>query len=1175
MKLIRIAFTQVLLMLALWLACVDPGQMWAQGSINGGLRGVVTDASGAAIPRATLTLTSLNTGATHQLATTSAGEYSFTEIMPGGYKLTVASPGFQEKDYEQITIVLNETHELNVSLATGEVNTVVQVTGDVATIVSLETSVGTLIDSRQIVELPLNGRDFQNLIVLSPGTVRTASGEGQGSGISSGGSRGTNNNYIIDGGDANDPRVPSGAAGAEGNAVGAVPLDAIAEFSVITSDASAEFGRSSGAVVNVVTKSGSNDFHAAAWEFIRNSALNTRNFFNPVGYKSPFKQNQFGFWAGGAIVKDRTFYSTSYEGFRQRSTTPKVVPIPTAQFIRALTNPLASAIFSSMYPSAPGANFDPTNTATWQTSINRNLANNLDGDTGFVRLDQKVSQKNSLFATFGIVDSVPTAANNSGNLATFGIGSVQRASHMVVGDDHIFTAHLLNTARFSFQRTASKFPSETPNSTELAAGTFRTAGPYAGMNFSPSIGALNGIPTIAFASAQFNTIGIASNYPQNRAPVVFGYQDVVSYEWGAHAIKGGVQVARVWDNTTFSNALRPSISILDTSTAPATATLTAAQASAELNFSNINALALNSQSQYFYAQPSTRQYRLWETGFFVQDTWRVNKRLTLDLGLRYQIYSPFTERNNLLSNYYLLDSSNNPEACTPIPFNTQQSNAAVINPTSYHIGSYCAHYNGFSPRIGFAYDLFGSGKTVIRGGYGIYYDRIFGNVYGNSRFNPPYTLPTTITSGDYTGAEAAPVVNTTQSYSLTAIDPTLKNPITNSFNLAVSQEIDRNTEVTLTYNGATAYHLLDTLRPNFGTTFADAFRPSNQGAAARTAQDISNNLIRGPFTAIGYSTSNATSNYNAMLAEVKRRMGSGLSLQLSYTYAHSMDVQSDEIAGSADSSYPAATLENLVAPYMATGSNCPAAQGNASSTARLTAAVQCAEKNPTLTQAQAQSIFLSKYVAEAPIRSNYGDSIFDVRQRFAASGSYVLPFGNDKPFLSSNGPIVDHLISGWGVTSIVEAQTGIPFIPISGTDANEDGDVTDRVVVTGTVPNRKGHIVKSFAGSTPLVNFFPACGSGCPFSAGAGVIDPTQRMHRGYLRNPGLYNWDGQLNKQTSVGEKLKIRFTTDFFNALNHTNFSDLTVSTASSQFGQSTSTRALGQTNSRQIQFGLHFLY
>jgi hypothetical protein len=1174
MKLIQILSSRFALLLALLSGIVAPNLGWSQGSINGGLRGVVTDATGAAIPGADLKLISLSTGAVHSQTASSTGEYNFTEIAPGDYRLSVASKGFQSKGYTQITIILNETHELNVALNAGEVTTVVEVTGDVSTVVSLDTSVGSIIDSKQILDLPLNGRDFQNLIILTPGAVRTASGENQGSGISAGGSRGTNNNYIIDGGDANDPRVPSGVAGASGGAVSAVPLDAIAEFSVLTSSASAEFGRSSGAVVNVITKSGANAFHASAWEFIRNSVLNTRNFFNPVGFKSPFKQNQFGFWAGGRIVPNRTFYSASYEGFRQRSTSPTLVPIPTAQFTQALTNPLAQSIFAAMYPSVNGPAFNQYDTTTWQTSVNRNIADNLDGDTGFVRIDQKITAKNSIFATFGIVAGVPTATINSGNLPTFGTGNVTRSSHMVVEDDHVFSAHLLNAARFSFQRTSNSFPTETPNAAELASGVNRTAGPYAGTNFSPSAADINGIPTISLASGRFNALGQANNIPQSRAPIVWDYQDTVSYQHGAHSIKLGAQITRVWDNTIFSSGIRPIVSILDTATAAATPTLTAAQASAALNFTNINALALNSQSQSFYVQPSARQYRLWEQGYFAQDSFRVGKRITVDLGIRYQIFNPFTERNNLLSNAYLLDA-NKPEPCTSLPFNSNLSNVALINPTSYGIGSYCSSFNDVSPRIGFAYDIFGSGKTVVRGGYGIYYDRVFGNIYGNSRFNPPYTLATTISTGNYTGAEAAAVVNTTQSYAPTVVNPSLKNPVTNSFNLAVSQEVAKNTVFTVTYVGATAYHLLVTQRPNFGTSFADAFRPSNQGSATRFAADISNNIIRGPFSQFTYSTSNGISNYNGLLAELRRTIGSGLSMELSYTYSHSHDVQSDEVAGNADASFPQATLENLVAPYMATGSSCPAAQGNASSAARLTAAVQCAENNPSLSQAQAQQIFLSKYVAYAPIKTNYGDSIFDVRQRFAASVSYVLPFGHDKLFLSTTNPIADHFISGWGVTSIFDTQTGIPFIPVSGVDANEDGDSTDRVIVTGPVPNRKGSLTKNFSGPSPRVNYFPACGTGCPFSPGLGVVDPTLRMHRGYLRNPGLFNWDAQLNKQTSITEKLKLRFTTDFFNALNHTNFANLVTSTASTQFGQATSTRALGQTNSRQIQFGLHFIF
>jgi hypothetical protein len=1175
MKFTQILSSRFAFVLALFLVVVAPSISWSQGSINGGLRGVVTDATGAAIPGADLRLISLSTGAVHSQTASSTGEYSFTEIAPGNYRLSIAGKGFQRKDYTQITITLNETHELNVSLDAGEVTTVVEVTGDVSTVVSLDTSVGSIIDSKQILDLPLNGRDFQNLIVLTPGAVRTASGENQGSGISAGGSRGTNNNYIIDGGDANDPRVPSGVAGASGGAVSAVPLDAIAEFSVLTSSASAEFGRSSGAVVNVVTKSGANAFHASAWEFLRNSVLNTRNFFNPVGFKSPFKQNQFGFWAGGRIIPNRTFFSTSYEGFRQRSTSPTVVPIPTAQFTQALTNPLSHGLFASMYPSVSGPAFNQYDTTTWQTSANRNIANNLDGDTGFVRIDQKITGKNSIFATFGIVAGVPTATINSGNLPTFGVGNVTRSSHMVVEDDHIFSAHLLNAARFSFQRTSNSFPTETPNAAELASGVNRTAGPYAGGNFSASAGDINGIPTLSFSSGRFNALGQANNIPQSRAPIIWDYQDTVSYQHGAHSIKLGAQITRVWDNTIFSSGIRPIVTVLDTSTAAATPTLTAAQASAALNFANINSLALNSQSQSFYAQPSARQYRLWEQGYFAQDSFRVNKRITVDLGIRYQIFNPFTESNNLLSNAYLVDANNKPQACSPLPFNANLSNVALINPAAHGIGSYCSSFNDVSPRIGFAYDVFGSGKTVLRGGYGIYYDRVFGNIYGNSRFNPPYTLATTISSGSYTGAQAAAVVNTTQSYAPTVVNPALKNPVTNSFNLAISQEVAKNTVFTVTYVGATGYHLLDTQRPNFGTSFADAFRPANQGAAARSTADIANNIIRGPFSQFTYSTSNGVSNYNGLLVGLRRTVGSGLSMELSYTYAHSHDVVSDEVAGSADSATPQATLENLVAPYMATGSSCPAAQGNASSAARLTAAVQCAEGNSTLSQAQAQSIFLSKYVSYASIRTNYGDSIFDVRQRFAASVSYVLPFGHDKQFLTSTNSTVDHLVSGWGVTSIFDTQTGIPFIPISGVDANEDGDSTDRVIVTGPVPNRKGSLTKNFSGATPVVNYFPACGTGCPFSPGLGVIDPTLRMHRGYLRNPGLFNWDAQLNKQTSITEKFKLRFTTDFFNALNHTNFANLKTSTASTQFGQATSTRALGQTNSRQIQFGLHLVF
>ncbi len=195
------------------------------------------------------------------------------------------------------------------------------------------------------------------------------------------------------------------------------------------------------------------------------------------------------------------------------------MPVPTAQFVGALTNPLAKALFSAAYPSASGpAAFNATDPSTWSTTINRNIANDLDADTGFVRIDQKISERNSLFATYSLVDAVPAAAKNGGNLPNFGVGDTTRPSHIVVQDNHIFTSSLLNTARFSFQRTPENSPTEALTAADLAAGALRTAGPDAGSNYSPNVGDPNGFPTLALASARFNTIGIASNQPQSKVP---------------------------------------------------------------------------------------------------------------------------------------------------------------------------------------------------------------------------------------------------------------------------------------------------------------------------------------------------------------------------------------------------------------------------------------------------------------------------------------------------------------------------------------------------------------------------------------------------------------------------------------------------------------------------------
>ena len=1146
---------------------------WSQAQTSGSVRGVITDAAGAVIPGAKVHLLDPANGNDRAYPVNGAGQFTIAGVQPGTYSIRVEASGFQTQLFQKVEFILNQVRELNVTLQPGAVSQEVQVRGDTASIVTLETDVGAVIDQQRIKALPLNGRDFQNLIYLTPGATRSAGGTGQGSTISAGGARPTDNNFLIDGGDANDPRVPSGSAGNFGNATSSVPIDAIREFTVITSSPSAEFGRSSGAVVNVVTKSGTDNLHFSAWEFGRNRVLNTRNFFSPVGFKSPFNENQFGFWAGGKLLRDKTFYSVAYEGFRQRSTTPTNVLVPTTQFVNALTNPLTQSLFRGAYPAVSGPAFDPTNTSTWAGTTNRNIANNLDADTGFVRLDQNFSDRNQAFATLSIVDAVPAAAKNGGNLPGFGIGNTGRDYHVVVQETAVLSPHLLNVARVSLQRTPTAYPTEAPQAAALLAGENRTGGPDSALPYSANVGDPNGIPTISFLSGRFNTIGVASNFPQGRAEDVITYQDALSWEHGRHEFKAGFELARVYDNTTFSNDVRPSISLLDSVTAAATGGLTAAQASATQEFANINALALNSQLQYFYNSGSSeRGYRLWEQGYFVQDTWRATNRVTVDLGLRYEIYNPFTESHKLLSNAYLLDSSNRPRACQALPFNSSLSGIAVVNPTQYGIGNYCSKFNDVGPRIGVAWDIRGNGKTVVRAGYGLYYDRIFGNVYGNARFNPPYTVATSITSGNYTGALAPSTVNPTQSYSLTTIDPSLRNPLTESFNLAVAQQLDPNTVLTLTYVGATGSHLLATQRPNFGTSFASPFRPANQGAATRSNADISAGIIRPPFADFSHRESVASSSYNALLVDARRRLSSGLTVEGAYTWSHSRDDLSDDVAGAADSSFPQATIENLLAPYMAANSTCIAAHGTPAAATRLLAAVRCATGNPNLSQAAAQIAFNQNYIRYAPIQYNYGDSAFDVRQRFAGSVIYQLPFGHGGLLFANLPNALDHAVSGWGVSSIVDTQTGTPFIPVSGSDANKDGDTNDRTIALGNLGPRAGHLVKTFGGRTPVVSFFQNAAS---LGSGDGLVDPRQRMQRGTLREPGITNWDFQAVKENRITERLNLRFSADFFNILNHTNFSTLTSNTASSTYGQALSQRALGQTQARQIQFGLKLEY
>ncbi len=1178
------------------LATGSGASLHGQASIGGSLRGTITDASGAAVPNSSATLTSTETGVVFNAPVNSSGEYSFSSITPGRYTLVVSSTGFTSAKFDDVVIDLNQTRSLPVRLAVGGSSTTVEVTTEGEKIVTQQTSVTGLFTATQIANLPLNGRDYQNLVYLSPGVTRSASGTGQGSGVVAAGTRPTNNNYLIDGVDNNSPSVPSGSTGGSSGQIGAVPLDEISEFTVISTNGSAEFGRSSGAVVNVVTRSGTNRIHGTLFEFVRNPKFNTRQWFDPLTFKSALKQNDFGGRFGFPIRKDKTFMAGAYEGYRQRQSASTTLTLPTTEAINAITQPALQALLRATFPAVSNggialtpANFTSSGIAS-TTKIVR-ILNPLDGDTGFVRFDQVFSDRNQAFLTGSISNIVQSGAQT--NAVPFaGYGQSQRPYHFVLGDNMAFSSHVLNSFRLGVQRQSLAFPGETPSTTLLASGTARNAGPFAGSPYSISLASPNGVPNLNSTLGLYTGTGVSANFPQGRAENTIVATDVVSWIRGKHEIRMGAEVRRIQENGYFSATVRPSVTLLDST------------------YQGFISGAVSNIAQRFYLNGSSeRGFRQFEQGYFVEDTWRATDRLTVEAGIRYDLYPAFGESKNLIANMFVMGPNGQPQACTSLPFGVGMTNVALVNAKQFGLKAFCTDYNNVAPRLGFSYDIGGNGKTILRGAWGYFYDRIFDNVYGNSRFNAPFTVATTLFPQYYDGTQATgaqATLSTTGVYTATTVDPNIRQPYTQHFNLSMGQELDVNTSLTVAYVGSIGTKLLTTAYPNYGTTFPNSFRPTNQGNLTRLQSDINAGIIRGPFASITNVQSNGNSNFHSLEVSLQRRTAHGLSGQLAYTLAHSMDSISDEIAGNTDSAAPQATYDNLLAPYLSPGSPCTSPIVTAQLTAATissdpvyTAAVQCATRNNTLTTAQAAQVFAQNYIAFRPNGANYGDSSFDVRQRVAVNVVYALPFGQGKPIGSNVNGIVNQIIGGFNLSSTIDAQSGTPFIVIAGVDGNRDGNNNDRAVLLNYGTGHNPPLVKNSPFYTNAstnfnqsVSRFPCdpvtgalntttrtrtCqdgGGAIILNQGIGLIDPTLRMHRGQLREPGIFNWDMELFKNFRVYRESNLRFSVDGFNVLNRANFGVFSNNMSSpTNFARSSSQRSINNTYSRQFQFALKY--
>jgi outer membrane receptor protein involved in Fe transport len=639
---------------------------------GGTLSGTVTDTSGAVIPRATISIRNPATSVSREVTTDSVGFYAAPNLLPGVYEVATTAPGFATVVQTAITLTVGALQVLNITMQVGQVTEKVQVTGAAPEVQLATSSISAVVNSTTIQELPLNGRSWTDLANLQPGVaaIQTQASftEGPGRGnrgfgaqITIDGARPQQNNYRLDGVSLNDY-----ANGAPGSVLGGnLGVDAIQEFSVLTSNYSAEYGKTSGGVVNAITRSGTNQFHGIAYEFLRNSALDARNFFDQ-GSIPPFKRNQFGAGAGGPIRKDRTFVFGDYEGIRQSKGITSVDTVPS---LAARAGNLSTGTvrvdpsvqkYLALYHLPNGPILPPGDkgifTFAAQQVINENFLT--------FRIDHKFSEKDSLFGTYLYDDSPYNAPDNLNDVL---LGSHTNRQFVVLEENHILSPSVVNSVRFGFNREG------VANNQAL-----RAINPAAA---DPSLAAVPGTFATGISASGISTFmgGLGGSSPWDYGWNSFQVYDDAFLTRSVHSVKFGVAFERMQMNL-----------------------IAYSDQNGSFHFGSLTNLLTNKPQRFLAASPgllTPRGIRQSLLGGYVQDDWRWRPNLTLNLGLRYEMTTVPTEVQGKLSNLVHITDAQ-PHLGDPF----------FSNPT----------LRNFEPRLGFAWDPFRNGKTAVRGAFGVF-----------------------------------------------------------------------------------------------------------------------------------------------------------------------------------------------------------------------------------------------------------------------------------------------------------------------------------------------------------------------------------------------------------------------------------------------------------------------
>jgi hypothetical protein len=1016
------------------------------------------------------------------------------------------------------------------------------------TVAPVETSsfqLSTVVDSKQINDLPLILRDPYQLVLLSPGVVTSSNNVG---GFSVNGQRERNNNFMLDGADNNDTSVPGGQGG-----ISAANPDSTQEFRVITNNFDAEFGRNTGAIIDVITRGGGNKFHGSAYEFGRYNALGARDYFNKKedGKQDPYVRNDFGASVGGPIWKDRTFFFLNGEVQRFRTTRTSSQTTPTAAFrtgkftyidptdgsqtLVDLTNPQSNpdnltgfpldpmvAKVLALAPVGQADNGDGVSTTYFFPSPDSLNNYNLTG-----RLDHKLSERHQLTVRYIYGHSADSNPFHDEVFPGYGSTSVLSTSHNgVISLASALSANTTNLFRAGYNQANSGFFCD-----------------YKGIDAVTGVdGFGNGRDIDIPNFFTFGCTSLGDSNGQARLTSTIFLADTFSVTKGAHSIKFGGEYRSVKDGNydNFSSRDLLSLNVYGTFPGPSADAYTfngnpdspSMTSFQDLIWGSQGAVANNYQNQFFTRGGDRRandlsRFRQHEWAAFAQDTWKVTPRLTAILGLRYAYNGVPYEKDGNFSNFY-------GNASTPVPAVGYFSFTSVGPGTGRQL--YADSWKLIEPRVGFAYDVKGDGRTAIRGGFGIFHDRIFDNLFGNAKSNPPYQAQFNdypiISAEPYTVADApypGTLVPTDRVYDgdylsgPVVIDPNLKIPTSESYNIGIQHQFSSKLTGELNYVGNHSTHglrdvdgappqpaLIQAAIDSGVSPSALQFGSLYFGGTDENGNDFGPMVNNTAFYNELFQTSVVSSNYNALQARVTGQVGS-LTLTGSYTWSHSLDNGADPIRpGAGGSGLPRNSFD---------------------------------------------------------LGPEYGNSDSDVRQRGTVAATYGLPIGTGSARL--NRGFVGRVFEGIQLSGIQQVQTGLP-IDLRGTVDNLHTSVTNRPQMIGApYPSGRGTAVA--AGK--IVGPSAAAFGNAPYGQSVSI-------HRNKFHGPGFVNTDVVFQKTQTLREQVKLIFRAESYNVFNHPNmsappFSSLSI--ASSTFGVSQSQVGQndGTTGARQIQGALKLVF